>query len=401
MSALPLNGQSLLPHHPPPPFTGALAQAETERTPKLSPPGRASACGRREWRLREDVKEASLTFESPSLGEGGREMRTQVMGKGEDKLRSRAGLPNSALKDQRLHNGVTPASCWALGRALEGLTPAELVSSLGLFTPQPRLAKQSLLGPGSASIGQQGGDPSRDTLRVRPVLPSGESCGPALLPPPPTAPVCAVSDPHPRASPALTKPCLSEMLLVSFSLWKATGLAIHCSPVAGLSGWMYMRLGISGSALPATIQRELWNLYRQSSAATMSISRMYLAFLSRPLTRTLKGGNIRLRGRERARLHGTWFYVGGPHSAGTHHCQELPHLCFPVVWALPPYYCLRDPTCGCYSWGIPFPLVKLSLVIWFPTGFILRSGDSLSPSFEMKADVQERNPAPEKYTCFF
>lgn len=58
----------------------------------------------------------------------------------------------------------------------------------------------------------------------------------------------------------LTNPCLSEMLLVSLSLWKATGLAIHCSPVAGLSGWIYILLGISGSALPATIQRELWNL---------------------------------------------------------------------------------------------------------------------------------------------
>ena len=34
----------------------------------------------------------------------------------------------------------------------------------------------------------------------------------------------------------------------------------HCSPVVGLSGWMYIRLGISGSALPATIHRLLWNL---------------------------------------------------------------------------------------------------------------------------------------------
>lgn len=39
----------------------------------------------------------------------------------------------------------------------------------------------------------------------------------------------------------------------------------------------------------------LWNLYLQSSAATMSISRMYLDFLSRPETRTLKAGNMRLK----------------------------------------------------------------------------------------------------------
>lgn len=31
----------------------------------------------------------------------------------------------------------------------------------------------------------------------------------------------------------------------------------------------------------------LWNLYLQSSAATMSISRIYLDFLSKPDTRTL------------------------------------------------------------------------------------------------------------------
>lgn len=53
----------------------------------------------------------------------------------------------------------------------------------------------------------------------------------------------------------LTKPCLSEMLLVSFSLWNDTTFCIHCSPVDGESGWMYIRLGISGSAFPATIHR--------------------------------------------------------------------------------------------------------------------------------------------------
>ncbi|GBP84105.1 hypothetical protein EVAR_63243_1 [Eumeta japonica] len=45
------------------------------------------------------------------------------------------------------------------------------------------------------------------------------------------------------------------MLLVSFNLWKETTFCIHCSPVDGESGCMYMRLGISGSALPATIHR--------------------------------------------------------------------------------------------------------------------------------------------------
>ena len=42
---------------------------------------------------------------------------------------------------------------------------------------------------------------------------------------------------------------------MSLSLWKDTTFCIHCSPVVGLSGWMYMRFGISGSALPATIHR--------------------------------------------------------------------------------------------------------------------------------------------------
>lgn len=88
----------------------------------------------------------------------------------------------------------------------------------------------------------------------------------------------------------LTNPCLSLMLLVSLSLWNDTTFCIHCSPVDGLSGWMllnnnerknncigkignalagldatssgltiantyYIRFGISGSALPATIHR--------------------------------------------------------------------------------------------------------------------------------------------------
>jgi len=84
------------------------------------------------------------------------------------------------------------------------------------------------------------------------------------------------------------------MLFVNLSLWKLTTFDIHCSPVAGLSGWIYILFGISGSAFPATIQRELWNLYLQSSAATISIKRIYLAFLSRPVHLTLNGGNIRL-----------------------------------------------------------------------------------------------------------
>ena len=57
------------------------------------------------------------------------------------------------------------------------------------------------------------------------------------------------------SSEPLTNPCLSEILFVSFSLWKETTFCIHCSPVAGESGWMYILLGISGSAFPATIHR--------------------------------------------------------------------------------------------------------------------------------------------------
>lgn len=39
----------------------------------------------------------------------------------------------------------------------------------------------------------------------------------------------------------------------------------------------------------------LWNLYLQSSAATMSMRSIYLDFLSNPETRTLKAGNMRLK----------------------------------------------------------------------------------------------------------
>ena len=45
------------------------------------------------------------------------------------------------------------------------------------------------------------------------------------------------------------------MLLLNLSLWKEITFCIHCSPVAGLSGWIYIRFGISGSAFPATIHR--------------------------------------------------------------------------------------------------------------------------------------------------
>lgn len=93
----------------------------------------------------------------------------------------------------------------------------------------------------------------------------------------------------------LTKPLLSEMLFDNFSLWKLTTFCIHCSPVAGESGCMYIRFGISGSAFPATIHRLLWNLYRQSSTATKSINKIYLARLSKPDTLTLHGGNMRLK----------------------------------------------------------------------------------------------------------
>ena len=94
----------------------------------------------------------------------------------------------------------------------------------------------------------------------------------------------------------LTCPPLSAILFVSFSLWNETlGRDIQCSPVAGESGWGIHFLWISGSALPATIQRELWNLYRWSSAGTMSMNKQYFAFLFNPDTRILKHGNIRLK----------------------------------------------------------------------------------------------------------
>ena len=88
------------------------------------------------------------------------------------------------------------------------------------------------------------------------------------------------------------------MLFVSFSLWKLTTFCIHCSPVAGLSGWMYILLGISGSALPATIHLLLWNLYLKSSAATTSSRRMYLALASRPDILNFICGNICLEEKE-------------------------------------------------------------------------------------------------------
>lgn len=79
----------------------------------------------------------------------------------------------------------------------------------------------------------------------------------------------------------LTKPCLSEMLLVSLSLWNETTFCIHCSPVLGESGWMYIRFGISGSALPATIHLLTYhsgshfNLYRHSTCVqTNNISQL-------------------------------------------------------------------------------------------------------------------------------
>ena len=39
------------------------------------------------------------------------------------------------------------------------------------------------------------------------------------------------------------------------------GFAIHASPVAGESGWIYIRFANSGSAFPATIHFVLWYLY--------------------------------------------------------------------------------------------------------------------------------------------
>lgn len=78
----------------------------------------------------------------------------------------------------------------------------------------------------------------------------------------------------------------------------------------------------------------------------------------------------------------------------THTTARSFPILFPCCRCSAPILLLGDPTSGCYSWGIPFPLVKPSLIIWFPIGLIFRSGDCLSPSSEMKADVPKRNTGP-------
>ena len=58
---------------------------------------------------------------------------------------------------------------------------------------------------------------------------------------------------------------------MSLSLWKEMTFCTHCSPVAGLSGWMYMRFGISGSALPAITHRLRERKGRENVSQTASI----------------------------------------------------------------------------------------------------------------------------------
>lgn len=50
----------------------------------------------------------------------------------------------------------------------------------------------------------------------------------------------------------LAWPCWSKVLLVSFILRKDRGCFIQCLPGAGESGWVYVRHGGWGSAVPAT-----------------------------------------------------------------------------------------------------------------------------------------------------
>jgi len=94
----------------------------------------------------------------------------------------------------------------------------------------------------------------------------------------------------------LTWPPDSAILLVSFIFRKQMfGLVIQCSPDAGESGCGTHFFWISGSAFPATIQRELWNLYLWSSAGRISMKRQYFAVFERPDRRIWGEGNILLK----------------------------------------------------------------------------------------------------------
>lgn len=74
----------------------------------------------------------------------------------------------------------------------------------------------------------------------------------------------------PLPSFSLTNSARFVPLLVTFTRLKLAPLLIQVSPVAGESGWMCNGFLSSGSALPATAQRELWNFQRFVSHGTMS-----------------------------------------------------------------------------------------------------------------------------------
>lgn len=92
----------------------------------------------------------------------------------------------------------------------------------------------------------------------------------------------------------LTWPNWSKWLFVNLTFWKLIVCRIHCAPLDGPSGCTYKRPGRWGSALPATVHSELWNLYRLSSTGTISITRMYFSFGFNPEMLILITGNIRL-----------------------------------------------------------------------------------------------------------
>lgn len=69
---------------------------------------------------------------------------------------------------------------------------------------------------------------------------------------------------------SLTCPLLSNVLFVNLILLKQIGCACQCEPNAGLSGWMYMRCALCGSAPPAGAHWLFVNLYRQSLNGAIS-----------------------------------------------------------------------------------------------------------------------------------
>lgn len=110
----------------------------------------------------------------------------------------------------------------------------------------------------------------------------------------------------------LTWPNWSKWLFVNLTFWKLIVCLIHCAPLDGPSGWTYKRPGRWGSALPATVHSELWNLYRLSSTGTISITRMYFSFGFSPEMLILMTGNIRLKKRKIFYIIGTRIFKLSP-----------------------------------------------------------------------------------------